>query len=303
MVGCWQLDDRSWRSHSELQIARAIDTYLAMGITAFDTADIYGRSEPMLGRVLKGRDCTIFTKAVFFGHVPTTAHIRHKVEASLRHLGRDFIDGIHVHWHDSSLDFAATLEAFGDLLDDGKIRRLGVTNFDLPMLKRALDYAPISTHQVQYSLIDRRVENGMQTFCMQHDIALLPYGPLAGGFLSERYVGVTSPKLEPDHARSFYYSNMIQKHGGWSAVLPLLDTLADVAAAYDKKVSQVALNWVKQRPGVACVISGLTLNREQIQQNANAFNWCLNPEDIQRLSDQSTALFKQHGDIYSYERQ
>ncbi|MGJ3253051.1 MAG: aldo/keto reductase [Elainellaceae cyanobacterium] len=302
IVGCWQLDERSWRSHSESDITRAIDTYLARRIIAFDTADIYGRSEQMLGRILKGRDCEVFTKAVFWGNPPTPTHVRHKVEASLRNLKRDYLDCIQIHWHDPQLDFAPTFAMLKDLLDEGKIRRLGVTNFDTPMLEKALNYAPISTHQVQYSLIDRRVENRMQSFCQQHDIGLLPYGPLAGGFLSDKYVGVANPKLEPDHARSFYYSSMIKRHGGWKSVLDLLDVLSEIAHAYHKTVSQVALNWLKQQPGVACIVSGLTLNREQIKQNAESLTWTLDSSDVQRLSEKSAALFDYAGDIYSYER-
>ncbi len=303
IVGCWQLDDRSWTSVPEKDIARAIDTYLAMGVTGFDTADIYGRSEQVLGRALQGRDCTILTKAVFFGTVPTAAHVRHKVEASLRNLKREYLDGVHIHWHDENSDFATALDAFRILQDEGKIHILGVTNFNTPMLKRALNYAPIRTHQVQYNLIDRRVEHSMQDLCLSHNIALLPYGPLAGGFLSNRFIGLPAPKLEPDHARSFYYSSMIHKHGGWPPVAQLLQTLAEVGHLYQKKISQVALNWVKQQRGVAAVISGLTLNREQIKQNVESFNWTLKSADIQRLSERSASLFEQPGDIYSYERQ
>jgi aryl-alcohol dehydrogenase-like predicted oxidoreductase len=303
IVGCWQLDDRSWKSVPETDIARAIDTYLAMGVTGFDTADIYGRSEQVLGRTLQGRDCTILTKAVFWGTVPTPMQVRHKVEASLRNLKRDYLDGIQIHWHDPNSDFAAALDAFRKLQDEGKIRMLGVTNFNTPMLERALQYVPIHTHQVQYSLIDRRVEQSMRDLCLRHNIALLPYGPLAGGFLSDRFVGLPDPKLEPDHARSFYYSNMIRKHGGWQPVSELLQTLSELAHAYQKKVSQVALNWVKQQPGVVSVISGLTLNRERIKQNVESFSWTLSPADVQRLSERSASLFEQPGDIYSYERQ
>ena len=302
IVGCWQLDDRSWTPYPEADVLRAIDTYLALGVTTFDTADIYGRSERLLGQCLKGRDCLIFTKAVFFGNVPTPLQIRNKVESSLRNLQRDRIDGLQIHWHNPEQDFRETLSTYADLVEQGKIRQLGVTNFSTPMLEKALQYAPIHTHQVQYSLIDRRPEATMQALCQQHDIALLAYGPLAGGFLSDEFRGVSYPPTEPDHARSFYYSNMIRMHGGWMAVLNLISTLAEMAQRYDKTVAQIALNWVSQQPCVQSVISGLTLNRQQIQDNVEAMNFTLAPEDMQRLCDRSTELFKQPGDVYSYER-
>ncbi|MEW5856671.1 MAG: aldo/keto reductase [Cyanobacteriota bacterium] len=302
IVGCWQLDDRSWKRIPETDIARAIDIYLALGITDFDTADIYGRSESVLGRLLKGSDCTILTKAVFFSNIPTPTQIRSKIENSLRNLQRDTLDCVQIHWHNPQLDFASTFTAFAELLEQGKIRKLGVTNFNTPMLEKALQYATISTHQVQYSLIDRRVENSMQNLCLQHNIALLPYGPLAGGFLSDKFRGIASPPSEGSHARGFYYNSMIRAHGGWQPVLEMLDTLAQVAKKYEKTISQVALNWVKQQPGVSAVISGFTQDRQQIQKNVEALSFQLDKDDLQLLSDRSSTLFKQPGDIYSYER-
>jgi aryl-alcohol dehydrogenase-like predicted oxidoreductase len=302
IVGCWQLDDRSWKRIPETDIARALDIYLALGITHFDTADIYGRSESVLGRLLTGRNCTILTKAVFFGNIPTPTQIRSKIENSLRNLQRDTLDCVQIHWHNPELDFASTFTTFAELLEQGKIRKLGVTNFNTPMLEKALQYAPISTHQLQYSLIDRRVENSMQNLCLQHNIALLPYGPLAGGFLSDKFRGVASPPSEGSHARGFYYNSMIRAHGGWQPVLEMLDTLAQVAKKYEKTISQVALNWVKQQPGVAAVISGFTQDRQQIHKNVEALSFQLDKDDLQLLSDRSSTLFKQPGDIYSYER-
>src|SRR6476469_881272 len=129
IIGCWQLDDRSWKSISETDIARAIDIYQALGINTFDTADIYGRSESVLGRLLKGSDAIIFTKAVFFGNIPTPTQIRSKIENSLRNLQRDALDCVQVHWHNPQLDFASTFATLKDFMQEDKIRRLGVTNF------------------------------------------------------------------------------------------------------------------------------------------------------------------------------
>lgn len=302
IVGCWQLDDRSWKRLPESEIARALDLYQALGVNTFDTADIYGRSEALLGRLLKGRDCTILTKAVFFDGVPSTTQVRHKVEASLRNLGRDRLDCLQVHWHNPQLDFAETLTVLADLVDQGKIRYLGVTNFNTPMLERATEYAPIRLHQVQYSLIDRRVEHTMQALCAQHQIALLPYGPLAGGFLSNKFLGVSTPPGESDHARSFYYSSMIRNHGGWAPVRELLGILDQIAQPYGKTISQVALNWVKRQSGVAAVISGLTLDQQHIRSNVEALTFTLEDADLELLSEKSALLFQQPGDIYSYER-
>ncbi|MDX2271621.1 MAG: aldo/keto reductase [Cyanobacteriota bacterium] len=302
IVGCWQLDDRSWKPLSESDIGRTLDTYLALGVNSFDTADIYGRSEQLLGRLLKGRECTILTKAVFFSGIPTASHIRHKIENSLRHLGRDCLDRVQVHWQDAQLDFSSTFATLNALVEQGKIKTLGVTNFNTPMLEKALQHAPIVSHQVQYSLIDRRVEQSMQALCLHHRIGLLAYGSLAGGFLSGKFRGVRSPHPESAHARGFYYNAMIQAHGGWGGVLQLLEALAPLAEKYQKTIGQIALNWVKQQAGVQALVTGFTLDRQQIQSNLQSFTWTLDPQDQQALTELSTRLFKQVGDIYSYER-
>ncbi|MGK7928475.1 MAG: aldo/keto reductase [Spirulina sp.] len=303
ILGCWQLDDRSWKATPESDLERAIDTYLAWGVKTFDTADIYGRSERILGKCLKGRpDCQIFTKAVFFDMIPSPQQIQNKIESSLRNLQRDRLDCVQIHWHDPRLDFTSTLEEFTKYLERGKIGRLGVTNFNTPMLKKAVKIAPIQSNQVQYSPIDRRVEHSLQAFCLERSIEIFAYGSLAGGFLSDKFLNARAIPVEAEHARSFYYSNMIHKHGGWSAVQEMLQTLDKIAQKYQIGISQVALNWLKNQPGVRAIITGLSENRQQIQSNMEALNTSIAPEDLQFLSKRSEELFEQFGDIYSYER-
>lgn len=303
IVGCWQLDDRSWKATPEIDIERAIDTYLAWGVKKFDTADIYGRSERILGKSLKSRqDCQIFTKAVFFDSIPSAQQIQNKIESSLRNLQRDRLDCVQIHWHNPHLDFTSTLEEFTKYTDLGKIGYLGTTNFNTPMLKKAVKIAPIKSNQVQYSPIDRRVESSMQDFCIQADIDILAYGSLAGGFLSDKFVNAKSIPLEAEHARSFYYSSMIKKHGGWAAVREILLTLEQIAKKYRIGISQLALNWLSERAGVKAIITGLTENRQQIQSNMESLNVKIEPEDLQLISQRSEELFEQFGDIYSYER-
>ncbi|ERN41573.1 putative oxidoreductase [Rubidibacter lacunae KORDI 51-2] len=303
IVGCWQLDDRSWTAIPANDVERTIDTYLAWGIAHFDTADIYGRSERLLGQILKDRsDCTLLTKAVFFGSEPTPNQVRGKIENSLRQLQRDCLDCVQVHWHDPQIDFAQTLELLTKFQDEGKIRQLGATNFDVPMLKRALEYAPIATHQVQYSLVDRRVENGMAALCQEFGIGLLPYGPLAGGFLSDKFLSMATPPPESSHARGFYYSSMVAAHGGWPPLQELLHAIAQVARKYELTIAQVALKWVAQQPGVLAPVVGFTQHRQQIEQNVSALKSEIAPADLEFLSERSAQLLQQPGDIYSYER-
>lgn len=300
IVGCWQLDDRSWKAHSETDIARAIDTYIATGVRAFDTADIYGRSELLLGQLLPP-EAQVSTRASFFEAVPTPRQVRHKIDLSRRHLHRERLDAVQLYWPDAQLDIASTLEVFAALVEEGVIAQFGVTNFNLERLKQAVALAPVTFHQVQYSLVDRRVERGVQQFCQDQGIALLAYGPLAGGFLSAPFRGLAQAKPESDHARSFYYANMVETHGGWDAMQSMLEILAALAQRHNKTIAQVALNWVAHQPGVTGVVSGLTLNRGRILQNAAAFDWEMEMGALAALSEASAQIFTQPGGIYSYE--
>ncbi len=304
IVGCWQLDDRCWLSLPVAEIQRSVDTYLAWGVDSFDTADIYGRSEKLLGQCLKGRnDCRIFTKMVFFDEAPTAQHIQHKLENSLRNLQRDYLDNVQVHWHNPTMDFAPLWEKLCTYQAQGKIRQLGVTNFSTPMLKQALKYAPIQTHQLQYNLIDRRVEASMQALCLERGITILPYGSLAGGFLSNKFLKFDQqPPQEMDHGRTFHYTTMIAHHGGWPGVQSLLKIMAKIAKGYNLNISQVALQWLHHQPGVGPILTGLTTNRQQIQQNMEALDRPIAAADLQTLSDTARQLIPQSGDIYSYER-
>ncbi len=302
VVGTWQLDQRSWRAIPEKDVARAIDRYLAQGVRQFDTADIYGRSEALLGRLLKGEPCQISTKTFFFGGLPTAQQVRLKIENSLNNLQRETLDCVHVHWHHPELDCRSTFEVLVQLMEQGKIRQLGVTNFNLAMLEKALAIAPITSHQVQYNLVDRRVEAAMVDFCRDNAIAIQPYGPLAGGFLSNRYVGITRPHPAADHAQSFYYSSMIEAHGGWPQLQAMLDVMLPIAQKHHLTVAQVALSWLWQQPGITAVISGLTLDRLQIEQNIQAAKIQLPAEDLATLTDKSDQLFDQTGEVYAYER-
>lgn len=302
IVGCWQFDDRSWQPLPIEHISHALDTYLALGMNQFDTADIYGRSERILGELLAKRDCKIYTKAIFWGGSPTASQVRHKIENSLRNLRRDTLDGLFVHWHDPTIDFSKCFETLQELVAEGIIQQLGVTNFNTPMLKEALKLAPIHLHQVQYSLIDRRVETTMQALCLQHQIGLYTYGAIAGGFLSAKFLNASSLKHAANHARGFYYNSMIQAHGGWPVVRELLNVLQNIAEKHQKTIPQVALNWVQQQQGVVGILCGFTRNWHYIQENAKALNWTLPPADVERLTLLSQELFDQPGDIYSYER-
>ena len=162
------------------------------------------------------------------------------------------------HWWD--YDIPGAVDALGWLADQraaGRIRHLGVTNFDTPSMTALLDAGlPIVSHQVQYSLLDQRPSRRMQALCAARGVALLCYGTVAGGFLSERYLD-TPPPREPLENRSLVkYRLVIDEAGGWPQLQRLLAVLAELARRRGCGVGAVAVAWVLQRPQVAAAIVG-----------------------------------------------
>ena len=147
--------------------------------------------------------------------------------------------------------------ALADLRRAGKIRHIGATNFDVTRLREIVDAGvPLIAHQVQYSVVDRRVASGMTAFCEERGIALLTYGSLLGGFLSERHVGVEAPAAPLENRSLTKYKLIIDEFGEWALFQELLATLRGIAQKHGASIASVALAWVLDRPGVAAAIVG-----------------------------------------------
>ncbi|WP_309671494.1 aldo/keto reductase [Gemmatimonas sp.] len=267
--GGWQLAG----GHGTVDRAHAIADMVAFaeaGITAFDCADIYTGVEELIGEFLRrwherygGAAPTIrvHTKCVpDRDALPTLtrADVERLVDRSLMRLGVETLDLVQFHWW--NFDAPGWLEAAGHLAElkrVGKIRQLGVTNFDTPRLRALLDAGiPIVSHQVQCSLLDRRALGDMATLCAEHDVGLLTYGALAGGFFHERWLGVREPIAPLENRSLVKYKLIIDEFGGWPAFQQLLRTMRDIADAHATTIGAVALRAVLDQPAVTSVIFG-----------------------------------------------
>lgn len=267
--GGWQLAG----GHGSVDRAHAIADMVAFaeaGITAFDCADIYTGVEELIGEFLRGwherYGAAAPTIRVHTKCVPdrdalptlTRADIERLIDRSLTRLGVDALDLVQFHWW--NFDVPGWLEAAGHLAElkrIGKIRQLGVTNFDTPRLRALLDAGiPVVSHQVQCSLLDRRALGDMATLCAGRGVGLLTYGALAGGFFHERWLGVREP-IEPLENRSLVkYKLIIDEFGGWAAFQQLLRTMRGIADAHASTIGAVALRAVLDEPAVTSVIFG-----------------------------------------------
>ncbi len=274
------------------QTERVVHAALDAGITLFDTADRYsaGVSEAYLGRALRGRRgqaiiASKFGKAV--GDVPASAtadYIRTAVEASLRRLGVDCIDLYQLHEPHPEVPIEETLGALDALVQAGKVRAVGCSNFTVPQIEaaeqaaRRLGTTRFVSVQNEYSLLVREPEQGVLAACARHDIAFLPFFPLASGLLTGKY---REGRPLPRHTRI---------SDGWLAThltdenLAAVERLIAFAASRGRTLLELAFAWLLHRPRVASVIAGAT-TPEQVRANAAAAAWRLADTDLAAVDD------------------
>jgi aryl-alcohol dehydrogenase-like predicted oxidoreductase len=224
--------------------------------------------------------------------------VEQNIDKSLRRMNTEALDLLQFHWWDYEDErYLEALSHLSDLRDQGKIQHLGLTNFDTDHLRKVIESGiRVISNQVQYSLIDRRPEVQMAPYCQQNGIHLLAYGTVAGGLLSERYVGQPEPPRPAlDTASLGKYKQMQKAWGSWEVFQNLLATLADIAQRYNVSVPNVAVRYVLDRPAVAGVIVGARLGvADHRQDNSRAFNFTLSEEDLGQIE---SALQDSH-DLY-----
>jgi len=282
-----------------------MDRFVAAGGNFIDTADVYtrGASEEIVGRWLRSKrrdDLVIATKVRWpMGEGPNDVglsrkHILAGAEASLRRLGTDHIDLYQVHGWDGYTPLEETLSALNNLVQSGKVRYLGVSNYMAWHLQKAVDiskregWEPFVCLQPLYNLLDRQIEWDLVEVCANEGLGIIPWSPLRGGWLSGKYRrGMAAP---PENTRV----DLAQK-GGWSEswttyaterTWRILDELFAVAAELGKTPAQVALNWVKDRPGVTAPILGVR-TMAQLDDNLGCVGWKLSAEQAERLNEAS----------------
>lgn len=290
-LGCNNFGLRIEADASRAVIHKALD----LGINFFDTADVYGHrggSEICLGKYLGARrkDIVLASK---FGNAMDEAgtlkgasrrYIMSAVEASLKRLKTDWIDIYQLHRFDAVTPLEETLGALNDLVKQGKIRYVGISSVaawqlvDMQWTARHHGLAPLTTCEVEYSLLARDSEKALIPAMLKHGISLLPYYPLASGFLTGKYHR-HAPK--PDDARltkGKRYEEMFMTEANWTR----LEKLEIFCTRRGRTLLELAFSWLAAQPVVATVIAGAT-KPEQLEANVNAAGWALTPEELAEI--------------------
>jgi aryl-alcohol dehydrogenase-like predicted oxidoreductase len=269
-----------------------VDRAIARGINLFDTADVYGNrggSETCLGEVLgpRRKDIVLATKFAMpmsdDGSMrgASRRYIKQACEASLKRLRTDWIDLYQVHQYDDDTPIEETMEALDDLVRDGKVRHVGCSNFSADQLDDALEiatgngWAQFVTCQDHYSLLAREIEDELIPAIRRRKMGLLPYFPLASGFLTGKYTRNNPP---PEGTRMATMPRMADRYmteHNWDVV----DALAAFAREHRRTLLELAFAWLVAQPTVSSVIAGAT-RPEQIDQNVGAVGWQLSVGDL-----------------------
>jgi aryl-alcohol dehydrogenase-like predicted oxidoreductase len=309
--GGWQLAG----DHGPVDRERALAemaAFIDAGLNTVDGADIYSGVEQIYGDFNARRSVAQQSRMqVHTKFVPDysdlnrvdTKYVRTIVTRSLRRLQCEKLDLVQFHWWDYKVPgmVAAALE-LRRLQEEGMIAHIGGTNFDSDATRAMLDAGvPLVSMQVQYSLLDRRPQHGLVALGIERGVQLLCYGTLAGGFLTEQWLGKDEPKQGLVNRSLIKYKLVIDEFGGWSAFQSLLRAIKQIADKHRVKISTVATRWVLDQAGVAAAIVGARY-ADHLSDTLAVFSLELDTEDLALLAPILEKNSGPAGDTYTLER-
>ena len=309
--GGWQLAGGHGEVTPSRAVADLVSAFLA-GITTFDCADIYTGVEDLYGalrvQLAKFAGASALERLkIHTKFVPDLellprirkADVEAIIDRSLKRLGMARLDLVQFHWWDLAIPGAVqTALWLQELQQAGKIDRIGVTNFSTEGVRAFLDAGvPLTSAQVQYSLLDRRPARHLAEL----GVSLLCYGSLAGGFLSDRWLGMPEPDHPLPNRSLVKYKLIIDDVGGWAAFQHLLAGLSAIAQRKDTGIAQIASRFVLDQPQVAAVIVGATTGAH-LRANVSLSNDQLDQSDRSQIAALLAQLRPLSGDVYDLER-
>jgi aryl-alcohol dehydrogenase-like predicted oxidoreductase len=283
LMGTWQAGKKMWAGIDDRESIRAIRAAVDAGITTIDTAEVYGEghSEQIVAQAVSDiRDRLQYASKVFTNHLKYDRVIE-ACDRSLTNLQTDYLDLYQIHWPSGSFNselvpIEETMSALNKLKEDGKIRAIGVSNFNREQLEEASKYGRIDSLQPPYSLFWRKIEKDAIPYCVEHQISVLAYSSLAQGLLTGKF----SPnhKFEPDDHRS---ANVLFQGQNFERANQTLEQLKPIAQKHNCTLAQLSLAWLIAQPQTNAIAGARTV--EQAQNNAKAANVSLSAEELQEI--------------------
>jgi len=303
IVGGWQLEDG----------LKVIESYYDAGFQTFDCADIYTGVEELLGTFirthgLKASDIQVHTK-----YVPDMASLANLtfedtetiIDRSLSRLGLDSLNLVQFHWwHYPTGNYLAALDSLKVLKEQGKVNAIGLTNFDAVHLQEILDRdIPITSIQTQYSVVDRRATERLEPLMKANNIALLCYGSVAGGLLSNAYLDMPAPQEPFDNRSLIKYLLMIKEMGGWQAFQNILKVLRTIADDKGTDIATIASRYCLQQSSVRACIVGARNTRHLKEHIKLRDSIELSASELAAIEDARQQFKAIPGAVYELERE
>lgn len=292
-VGLWQLSSNAWGSASAAKVRQAMARHINMGYNAFDMADHYGSAEILYGQFKESLPSQAqvvgATKWCVFRQTELSRSVvENAVRERMTRMRTTTVDLLQFHWQDySDKGYLTALQILQDLQNEGLISAVGLCNFDAirtDEICTQLGPGFIVSNQVQFSLIDTRPLHGMADVCERHDVKLLTYGTLCGGFLADQWMNQPEPDLysgvlTPSQRK--YLDMILKAWGSWALFQSLLAVLRDIGDRHGGlSIANIATRWVLDHSFVGAVIIGARLGvSEHTEDNDRVFGFKLTDED------------------------
>lgn len=294
-LGTWAMSgDSTWGPQDEADAIQAIEKALDLGVNFIDTAEAYGNgaSEELLGRVLQGRrDKVVIATKVSSSHL-RAGDVKKACENSLRRLRTDYIDLYYIHWPTSEVPLDETYKALEELKKEGKVRFIGVSNFGSKDLDNLFQIGRAEANQLPYSLLWRAIEYDIQDACIENNVSIMCYSPLAQGLLTGKFSSPDEVPVGRARTRFFSGDRPMSRHGERGAEAETFATIKrirEICSGLDASMTQVSLAWVLSRPGVCSVIVGAR-NASQVEHNVKAVDLKLSLDVLTSLTEATEEL-------------
>lgn len=299
--GAFAIGGNMWGGNEKKDSIESVKASIDHGVTTLDTAPFYGfgLSEEMIGEAIKDYDRTKIQLLTKFGLVwdgsnqgkgefffdaeeggkkipiykyASKANVIKEVEESLKRLNTDYIDLLQIHWPDSTTPISETMEALEVLLQQGKIRAAGVSNYSVDQVAEARKSVNIASDQVSYSMLNRSIESDLVPYAQENDLGIIVYSPMERGLLTGKYFKEEKLKGN-DHRNGYFQQFDLQK------VKAFLDAITPLAESKGATLSQLVLKWTSMQPAITIVLAGAR-NAEQAIANAKAIAIDLSTDDL-----------------------
>lgn len=309
--GAFAIGGNMWGGNEQKDSIASVQASIENGVTTLDTAPFYGfgLSEKMIGEAIKGYDRSKIQLLTKFGLVwdgsnngkgefffdaeengkaipvykyASKANVIKEVEESLTRLQTDYIDLLQIHWPDATTPISETMEALEILIQQGKIRAAGVSNYSVDQVEETRKTLNIASNQVGYSMLNRGIEQDLVPFAAQNDLGIIVYSPMERGLLTGKYFAKGKLK-ENDHRNGYFQQFDLDK------VKNFLNAITPIATEKGATLSQLVLRWTSLQPAISVVLAG-SRNAEQAIANAKAMDINISTDEMNFINSELTKL-------------